>query len=37
VANLPLDDPAELSEEEIAELRKSIPEGSTGFVGDPDP
>ncbi len=36
VAELPLDDPPQLSEEEIAELRKDIPEGTTGFHGDPD-
>lgn len=35
-AKLPMDDPPQLTVEEIAELRKTIPEGSTGFVGDPD-
>jgi hypothetical protein len=36
VAELPLDDPPQLTEEEIKELRRKVPEGSTGFVGDPD-
>jgi len=36
VAELPVDDPPQLSEEEIAELRKGIPEGTTGFIGSPD-
>ena len=36
VAELPLDDPAQLSEGEIAAMRKKIPEGTTGFIGDRD-
>ncbi|MBN1516110.1 hypothetical protein JXA32_06040 [Candidatus Sumerlaeota bacterium] len=36
VAELPLDDPPQLSEEEITELRNQAPEGGTGFIGDPD-
>lgn len=36
VAMLPLDDPPQLSEEEVAELRKDIPEGTTAFIGTPD-
>ena len=36
VAELPIDDPPQLSEEELAELRKDVPEGTTGFFGDPD-
>jgi hypothetical protein len=36
VAKLPIDDPPQLSEEEIAELRKEIPEGTTGYIGTPD-
>ena len=36
VAKLPVDDPPQLSEEEIAALREGIPEGTTGFVGTPD-
>ena len=36
VADLPLDDPPQLSEQEIAELRKDIPKGTTGFIGTPD-
>ena len=36
-AELPLDDPPQLSPEEVAELRRGIPEGRTGFIGDPDP
>lgn len=36
VAELPADDPPQLSAEEVAGLRKDIPEGATGFVGDPD-
>ncbi len=37
LAELPLDDPAQLTEEEIAENQKANPEGRTGFFGDPDP
>ena len=36
VAKLPLDDPPQLSEEQIAALREDVPEGFTGFVGTPD-
>lgn len=36
VAMLPLDDPPQLSEEEVAELRKDIPEGTSAFIGTPD-
>jgi len=36
VAQLPLDDPPQLSDDEIAELRKDIPEGATGMVCSPD-
>lgn len=36
VAELPSDDPPQLSPEETVELRKQIPEGTTGFIGDPD-
>lgn len=36
VGELPPDDPPQLTEEEIAELRKDVPEGSTGFRGEPD-
>ncbi|KKK67107.1 hypothetical protein LCGC14_2957370, partial [marine sediment metagenome] len=36
VTKLPLDDPPQLSQEEIAELRKDIPEGTTAFIGTPD-
>jgi hypothetical protein len=36
VAKLPLDDPPQLSQEEVAELRKVIPEGTSRFVGAPD-
>jgi hypothetical protein len=36
VAELPLDDPPQLDEEEIAELRKRMPEGTTGMLCDPD-
>jgi len=32
----PLDDPPQLNEEEIAVLRQDIPEGTTGFIGEPD-
>ena len=32
VAQLPVDDPQQLAEEEIAELRKDMPEGTTGFI-----
>ena len=31
VAELPVDDPPQLSEEEIAELRKTMPEGTSGY------
>jgi len=34
---LPLDDPPQLTEEEIANNRKANPERKTGFFGDPDP
>lgn len=36
VAELAVDDPPLLNEEEIAVLRKDMPEGSTGFVGTSD-
>ena len=36
VAELPVDDPPQLSEEAITEMRKKIPEGTTGFFGDRD-
>ena len=36
VARLPLDDPPQLSADEIADLRKDIPEGTSGFIGTPD-
>jgi len=36
VAELPFDDPPQLSAEEIAALRKDHPEGSTGMICSPD-
>lgn len=36
VAELPLDDPPQLSEAEIAELGKRLPEGRTGYRSDSD-
>ena len=36
VAELPVDDPPQLSKEEIRAMRKEMPEGSTGFIGDED-
>jgi len=36
VGELPLDDPPQLSKEEIAALREDNPEGATRFVGEPD-
>jgi hypothetical protein len=33
---LPVDDPAQLSNEEIMALRKDMPEGTTGFIGSQD-
>lgn len=36
VAELPLDDPPQLSEQEIAELRKDIPEGTSEMICTPD-
>ena len=36
VAVLPLDDPPQLSSEEIAALRRDIPEGTKGFICTPD-
>jgi len=36
VAILPVDDPPQLGEEAITAMRKDIPEGTTGFIGDPD-
>ena len=36
VTQLPIDDPPQLSEEEIASLRQDIPEGTTGLVGTAD-
>ena len=36
VAELPVDDPPQLNDDEIAALRQDIPAGSTGFVGAPD-
>ncbi len=37
VAELPPDDPPQLSEAEVAEMRKDIPADTTGFVGQRDP
>jgi hypothetical protein len=36
VAELPIDDPPQLSVHEVAALREDIPERTTGFVGTPD-
>jgi hypothetical protein len=36
VARLPLDDPPRLSETEVVAMRRQVPEGTTGFIGDPD-
>jgi len=36
VTELPLDDPPQLSAKEIAELRKDMPEGTSGIVCSPD-
>ena len=36
VAKLPVDDPPQLNEEEIAALWKDMPEGTTGMVCTPD-
>jgi hypothetical protein len=36
VEELPVNDPPLLTEEEIAGLRKAIPEGTTGMLCDPD-
>lgn len=36
VAELPVDDPPQLGEEAISAMRKEIPEGTTGFIGDRD-
>ena len=36
VAELPVDDPPQLTPDEIAEMRKEIPAGTTGFIGTPD-
>ena len=36
VAELPIDDPPQLSEEELAELRRDVPPGTTAFIGEPD-
>ena len=36
VTPLSLSDPPLLTDEEIAALRKDIPEGTTGFIGTPD-
>jgi len=36
VAELPLDDPPQLNKEEITELRKDIPEGTTKMICTPD-
>jgi len=35
-AELPVDDPPQLSPEELATLRQAMPEGTTGFIGSPD-
>lgn len=37
VIELPVDDPPQLSKDEIAELRKDIPAGTSASIGDPDP
>jgi hypothetical protein len=37
VAELPVSDPPLLTDGEIAALRQAIPEGTTGFIGTPDP
>ena len=36
VAELPVDDPPQLSQEAITAMRQEIPEGTTGFIGDRD-
>lgn len=36
LAELPLDDPPQLSAAEIAALRRHLPEGSTGYRDDPE-
>ncbi len=36
VAELPVEDPPQLSEEELAAMRREIPEGKTGFKSDRD-
>ena len=37
VAELPIDDPPLLTDEEVAAMRKHRPEDGTGFIGTPDP
>ena len=36
VAELPIDDPPLLSKQEIAAMRRKVPEGATAFLGTPD-
>jgi hypothetical protein len=36
LAELPIDDPPQLTDEEIEDLRKIAPDGTTGFIGAPD-
>lgn len=36
LVELPVDDPPLLSDDELARLREVAPEGTTGFIGDPD-
>lgn len=33
---LSIDDPPQMTAEELAEMRKVVPEGTTAFIGDPD-
>lgn len=36
LSELPIDDPPQLSAEEVAVMRREMPEGKTGFVSDRD-
>ncbi len=36
VAELPVDDPPQLTEEELVELRTAVPAGTTAFIGEAD-
>lgn len=36
VAELPVDDPPQLTSAEVAALREQLPDGTTGFIGPPD-